>query len=25
MDRLDSIVLTAPALWLVLELVKYYS
>lgn len=25
MDRLDSIVLSAPALWLVLELVKYYS
>ena len=25
LDRLDSIVLTAPALWLVLELVKYYS
>lgn len=25
MDRLDSLVLTAPALWLVLELVKRYS
>lgn len=25
MDRLDSIVLTSPALWLVLELVKYFS
>jgi len=25
MDRLDSIVTSAPALWLVLELVKYYS
>jgi phosphatidate cytidylyltransferase len=24
LDRLDSVVLTAPALWLVLELVKYY-
>lgn len=25
MDRLDSLVLSAPALWLVLELVKFYS
>lgn len=25
MDRLDSIILTAPALWLVIELIKHYS